>query len=53
MDETLDFANANWGRILNSNNATKTQSIFVKLQENTFLNMPKLRAWPIFTFSMP
>ena len=24
MDGTLDFANDNWGRILNSNNATQT-----------------------------
>ena len=31
MDGTLDFVNANWGRILNSNIATQTHSIFVKL----------------------
>jgi hypothetical protein len=31
MDGTLDFANYHWGRILNSNNATQTHSIFVKL----------------------
>ena len=31
MDGTLDFANFNWGRILNSNNATQTHSMFVKL----------------------
>ena len=31
MDGTLDLANDHWGRILNSNNATQTQSIFVKL----------------------
>ena len=24
MDETLDLANANWGRILNSNDTTQT-----------------------------
>ena len=30
MEGTLDFANANWGRILNSNNATKTHSIFAR-----------------------
>ena len=53
MDETLDFANDNWGRILNSNNATQTHSIFVKLKENTLLGMPKVRAWSIFTLSMP
>ena len=40
------------GGILNSNNATQTQSIFVKLKENTFLGMPKVRAWPIFTLSI-
>ena len=34
-------------------NATKTHSVFVKLQENTFLGMPKVRAWSIFTLSMP
>ena len=44
MDGTLDFANDHWGGILNSNNATQTQSIFVKLfKENTFLGMPKVR----------
>ena len=53
MDGKLDFANANWGRILNSNNATQTHSIFVKLLENTFLGMPKVRAWPILTLAMP
>ena len=31
MDGTLDFAHFNWGRILNSNNATQTCSIFAKL----------------------
>ena len=30
MDGTFDFANFNWGSILNSNNATQTHSIFVK-----------------------
>ena len=42
MDGILDFANDNWGRILNSNNATQTHSIFVKLKINTFLDMPKV-----------
>jgi hypothetical protein len=31
MYETLDFVNFNWGRILNSYNATQTHSIFVKI----------------------
>ena len=53
MDEALDFANDNWGRILNSINATQAHSIFVKLKENTLLGMPKVRAWSIFTLSMP
>jgi hypothetical protein len=30
MDRTLDFDNFNWGRILNSDNATQIHSIFVK-----------------------
>ena len=30
MDGTLDFAYYYWGRILNSNNAAQTHSIFVK-----------------------
>ena len=33
---TLDFVNANWGRILNSNNATQTHSIFVKFRKIPF-----------------
>ena len=53
MDGTHDFANFNWGRILNSNKATQTHPIFVKLLENTFLDMSKLSAWSIFTLSMP
>ena len=32
------------GEVFNPNNATQTHSIFVKLQENTFLGMPKVRA---------
>ena len=52
MDGTLDFANANWGRISNANNATQTHSIFVKLLENTFLGIPKVRERSIFTLSM-
>ena len=37
MEGTLGLANYHWGRILNSNNATQTHSIFVKLYENTYL----------------
>ena len=33
-------------------NATKTHAIFVKLKENTFLGMLKVRGWQIFTLSM-
>ena len=53
MDGTLDFDSDHWGRIFIPNNATQTHSIFVKLYENTFLGMPKVRAWTIFTLSMP
>ena len=53
MDEILDFANLNWGRILKCNNAIQTHSIFVKFEENTSLGMTKVRAWAIFTLSMP
>ena len=42
-----------WGLTFNRNNGTKTQSIFVKLSENIFLGMSKVRAWLIFTLSMP
>ena len=52
MDETLNFANFHWGRAFNPNNAIQTHSIFVKLSENTFLVMPKVRALSIFTLSM-
>ena len=50
MDRTLDFANVNWGRILNHNNATQTHSIFVKLKENIgFPNGPSFRYGNFFT----
>ena len=52
MDRTLDFANFHWGRTFNPDNATQTHSIFVKLYENIFLGMLKLKAWSIFTLSM-
>jgi hypothetical protein len=41
------------GEPFNPNNARQTHSIFVKLYENIFLGMPKVRAWSIFTLSMP
>ena len=44
MDGTFNFDSDHWGRILNPNNATQTHSIFEKLKENTFLDMPKVRA---------
>ena len=44
----------NWGittggLAFNLNNGTKTHVIAVKLLENTFLGMTKVRAWPILT----
>ena len=42
-----------WGLTFKLNNGTKTQSIFVKLSENIFLGMSKVRAWLIFTLLMP
>ena len=36
MDGTLEFANVHWGRILKSNDATQTHSIFVKLGKCLF-----------------
>ena len=42
-----------WAEAFNPNNATQTHSIFVKLSESIFLGMPKVRAWSIFTLSMP
>ena len=41
------------GAALNLNNVTQTHSIFAKNLENTFLGMPKFRAWSIFTLAMP
>ena len=38
---------------LTVNNGTKTHLIIVKLLENTFLGMTKVRAWPILTLAMP
>ena len=45
MEGTLDFDSLDWGaKCFNLNNSTETHSIFLKLQENTFLGMPEVRA---------
>ena len=41
------------GLTFNLNNGTKTPLIIVKILENTFLGMKKVRAWPILTLAMP
>ena len=41
MNGTLNFANFNWKRILNSNNATQTHAIFVKLLRKYLLRHAK------------
>ena len=41
------------GLIFNLNNGTKTLLIIVKISENTFLGMTKVRAGPILTLAMP
>ena len=41
------------GLTFNLNNGTKTHLIIIKLLENTFLGMTKVRAWPILTLAMP
>ena len=52
MEGTLDFANANWGRILNSNNATKTHSIFAIFKEILFRHA-KGKSMVNFYIAMP
>ena len=42
-----------WGLTFNLNNGTKSHLIIVKLLENTFLGMTKVRDWPILTLAMP
>ena len=42
-----------WSLAFNLNNAAQTHSIFVKLEENSFLGMPEVREWSIFTLPMP
>ena len=46
MDETLDFSFYSIG-------GDQLQSIFVKLDENTFLGISKLTAWSSFKLAMP
>ena len=53
MDGTAIFDIPTWGGHFNPYNDTKTHSTFVKLYENTFLGMPKVMAWSIFTLLMP
>ena len=53
INSVLTSFNVHWGRNLDSNNTTQTHSIFAKIQKNTFLGLPKVKAWSIFTFSMP
>ena len=42
MDRTLNFVNDYWVKKTMPYNVTQTHSIFVKLQKNTFLIMPKV-----------
>ena len=53
MDGTAIIELPTRGGPFNPYNVTQTQSIFVKLYENTFLGMPKVTSWSIFTLSMP
>ena len=48
-----DWGITTGGLTFNLNNGTKTHLIIVKLLENTFLGMTKVRAWPILTLAMP
>ena len=41
------------GLTFNLNNGTKTHLIIIKLLENTFIGMKKVRAWPILTLAIP
>ena len=47
-----DWGITTGGLTFNLNNGTKTHLIIVKLLENTFLGMTKVRAWPILTLAM-
>ena len=44
---------SNPGRLYNPSDITQTHSIFANLSEITFLDIPKVRAWSIFTLPMP
>ena len=44
MKGTLDFDSYDLGDTFNANTARQTHSIFIKLEENTFLDMPKVTA---------
>ena len=48
-----DWGITTGGLTFNLNNGTKTPLIIVKILENTFLGMKKVRAWPILTLAMP
>ena len=48
-----DWGITTGGLTFNLNNGTKTHLIIIKLLENTFLGMTKVRAWPILTLAMP
>ena len=47
-----DWGITTGGLSFNLNNGTKTYLIIVKLLENTFLSMTKVRDWPILTLAM-
>ena len=48
----LDLGCTTGGLTFNLNNGTKSHLIIVKLLENTFLGMTKVRDWPILTLAM-
>ena len=48
-----DWGITTGGLTFNLNNGTKSHLIIVKLLENTFLGMTKVRVWPILTLAMP
>ena len=49
----MDVAVRLGGLTFNFNNDTKSHLIIVKLLQNTFLVMTKVRDWPILTLAMP
>ena len=48
-----DWGITTGGLTFNLNNGTKTHLIIVKILENTFLGMTKVRTWPILSLGMP